>query len=56
MENFLNNEGNFSSFSVTCSSSLCSLAVRAFMIKALAVTIAVSYYPSAPNWNEWDAH
>lgn len=24
------------------------------MMKALAVTIAVSYYPSAPNWKEWD--
>lgn len=49
MQNFLNTEGNFSSFGVACSSSLCLLVVRAFMMKALAVTIAVSYYPSAPN-------
>lgn len=45
---FLNIEENFSSFGMTCSSSLCSLVVRAFMMKPLAVTIAVSYYPSAP--------
>lgn len=48
-EIFLNTEGDFSSFGVTCSSSLCSPVVRAFMMKTQAVTIAVSYYPSAPN-------
>lgn len=49
MENFLNTEGGFSSFGVTYSSSLGSLVVRAFMMKALAVIIAASYYPPASN-------
>lgn len=49
MENFLNTEGHISSFGLTRSSSLGSLVRRVFMMKALAVIIATSYYPSAPN-------